>query len=68
VLERLGLIDAHASSADCQLAIGAIARALSRDAYAIEGALALFAALGPCRPQPACSSCTLSGRCPSASA
>jgi 3-methyladenine DNA glycosylase Tag len=64
VIERLGLIDADATPAAAQLAIGAIARALGHDPYAIEGTLSLFAAFGPCKPMPACAQCALADRCP----
>ncbi|MBV8082751.1 MAG: DNA-3-methyladenine glycosylase I [Candidatus Eremiobacteraeota bacterium] len=68
VFERLGLIEAGESPAAGQLVVGSIARALSRDPYAVEGACALFAAIGACRPQPRCTQCPLSDRCPHASA
>jgi 3-methyladenine DNA glycosylase Tag len=64
VVERLGLIDKDATPAAGQLAIGAIAQALGHDPYAIEGTLSLFAALGPCKPMPACGQCALADRCP----
>jgi 3-methyladenine DNA glycosylase Tag len=67
VVERLGLIGAEATPAHAQLAIGAIADALGRDPYAVEGTLSLFAALGPCRPMPACGQCALADRCPTGS-
>jgi 3-methyladenine DNA glycosylase Tag len=67
VVERLGLIGADATPAHAQLAIGAIADALGRDPYSVEGTLSLFAALGPCRPMPACSQCALADRCPTGS-
>jgi len=67
VVERLELIDRDAMAAAGQLAIGAIAQALGRDPYAIEGTLSLFAALGPCRPMPACTACALADRCPTGS-
>jgi 3-methyladenine DNA glycosylase Tag len=67
VVERLGLVDADAAPATAQLVIGSIADALGRDPYAIEGTLSLFAALGPCRPVPACAQCALADRCPTGS-
>ena len=67
VVERLELIDSGAAPAVAQLAIGAIAQALGRDPYAIEGTLSLFAALGPCKPMPACGQCALADRCPTGS-
>jgi 3-methyladenine DNA glycosylase Tag len=65
-LERLGGVDAGAAPAAAQIAIGAIAAQLGRDAYAVEALLALFAGLGPCRVQPQCGECPLSDRCPAA--
>ena len=67
VVERLGLISAETTPAQAQLTIGAIADALGRDPYAVEGTLSLFAALGPCRPMPACAQCALADRCPTGS-
>ncbi|HEV2908914.1 MAG TPA: DNA-3-methyladenine glycosylase I [Candidatus Eremiobacteraceae bacterium] len=64
VIERLGLIDPAASVATGQLLVGSVADALLRDPYAVEGLLALFAALGPCNPEPRCDACSLSTRCP----
>ena len=64
VIERLGLIDATATPATGQLLVGSVAEALLRDPYAVEGLLALFAALGPCNPEPQCGACALSTRCP----
>jgi 3-methyladenine DNA glycosylase Tag len=64
VAERLGIVESGAPSEVLQLEIGALAQALSRDPYAVEGALALFAALGPCRPEPQCEQCGLADRCP----
>ncbi|MBV8171142.1 MAG: hypothetical protein JO219_04330, partial [Candidatus Eremiobacteraeota bacterium] len=68
VIERLGLIAADTPAAEGQAFIGAIADVMSRDPYEVEGVIALFAALGPCRPQPLCAQCALADRCPSASA
>jgi len=67
VIERLGLTDATATAAEGQTLIGAIADVMSRDPYQVEGVLALFAARGPCAPQPHCVRCVLVERCPSAS-
>jgi 3-methyladenine DNA glycosylase Tag len=64
VVERLDLVDTRSTPAAGQLMIGAIAQALSRDAYAVEATLALFAALGPCRLDPRCPTCALCERCP----
>jgi len=64
VVDRLGLAQAENGDAQTQTIIGAIARKLCRDPYALEGALALFAALGPCRPIARCDTCPLSERCP----
>lgn len=64
VMERLGLVDPQTTPAQAQLVVGSLANALARDPYAVEGVLALFAALGPCSPQPQCARCALSERCP----
>ena len=66
VLERLDVV-AHADSpAAVQCFVGSIARAVGRDPYQIEAALALFASLGPCKREPECASCPLADRCPAA--
>ena len=64
VVARLGLVQDEAGDARIQMIIGAVARKLCRDPYSLEGALALFAALGPCRPVARCDRCPLSERCP----
>jgi len=64
VIERLDLVDTQSTPAAGQLMIGAIAQALSRDTYAVEATLALFAALGPCKVDPRCPTCALCERCP----
>jgi 3-methyladenine DNA glycosylase Tag len=64
VVDRLGLIQPSDGAAHAQLLLGAIARKLCRDPYALEGALAIFAALGPCKPSPRCDRCGIAQRCP----
>lgn len=64
VVERLELVVPQAVDAQIQTFVGALARKLCRDPYALEGSVALFAALGPCRPNPQCERCPLSERCP----
>lgn len=66
VVERLGFANADAAPAAVQKLIGAAAARLGRDPYAVEAALALFAAIGPCKKKPACDACELADRCPSA--
>ena len=67
VLARLGLSGDDFSDAAVQLRLAALADRSGEDAYAFEAELALFAGLGACRPQPACSACSLEERCPFAS-
>lgn len=66
VLERLGLVEPEAAISSVQTMIGAIASGAARDPYAVEAALVLFAACGPCRLKPRCDTCVLSERCPTA--
>ena len=65
-LTRLGLINAHVDGPALQLFVGTLAEATSKDAYAIEAALAIFAGVGPCRLDPRCSDCLLNETCPAA--
>ena len=64
VLERLGLVAPEMANPDVQAFVGALARKVCRDPYALEASIALFAALGPCRPNPQCERCPLSEHCP----
>lgn len=68
LLARLGFLNATASHAEVQKRIGTVAYADSRDPYALEGVLALFAGAGPCRAKPNCHDCALVERCPTGSA
>jgi len=65
-LTRLGLVQADVDGPALQLFIGTLAEATSKDAYAIEAALAIFAGVGPCRPEPRCNECLLNETCPAA--
>jgi hypothetical protein len=66
VVERLGFIGADAAAPTLQKLLGGAAQRLGRDPYALEGTLALFAGIGPCKKKPACDACELADRCPSA--
>jgi len=65
-LTRLGLLNADVGGPEVQLFVGTLAEATSKDAYAIEAALAIFAGVGPCRSDPRCSECLLNESCPAA--
>ncbi|MDQ6780043.1 MAG: DNA-3-methyladenine glycosylase I [Candidatus Eremiobacteraeota bacterium] len=62
LLERLQAL----GNGGVQAAVASLAQRNGRDAYAMEAALALFAGLGPCKPEPQCHACILSAMCPSA--
>lgn len=64
-LTRLGLMRADVDGSALQLFVGALAEAMGKEAYAIEADLAIFAGVGPCRPQPRCIDCVLNESCPS---
>lgn len=66
VIERLGFAVPETQGPSLQRLIGSTAVKLGRDPYAVEAVLALFAGIGPCKKLPACTTCALSDRCPSA--
>ena len=63
---RLGLVDPEIDGPGLQRFVGTLAEATSNDPYAIEAAIAIFAGVGPCRPEPHCSECMLNEDCPTA--
>ena len=66
VIERLGFTHADTPAPAVQRLVGAAAARLGRDPYAVEATLALFGGIGPCKKKPACDTCELADRCPSA--
>jgi hypothetical protein len=67
-LERLGFAGSDEPGPAFQLRVGQAAQRLGRDPYAIEGVLALFAGVGPCRKLPQCERCMLAQKCAYANA
>ena len=64
LLQRLGFVRSEADGSELQQFVAALAQAGSRDPYAVEAALALFASLGPCDVEPKCGECVLNEKCP----
>lgn len=68
LLARLGYVEREAPTQRVQSLIGSLAQSTSRDVYAVEASLALFAGEGPCRLKPHCDQCVLLERCPTGTA
>jgi len=67
LLRRLGYVN-DGRPQKVQEFVAALAQAGGKDPYAVEAALALFAAVGPCKADPSCAVCLLNEGCPSAAA
>jgi 3-methyladenine DNA glycosylase Tag len=67
ILSRLGLVDSTADAKTVQAFLVRVSDTSSLTPNGVEGTLAIFAGSGPCREQPRCEECPLSGRCPSSS-
>jgi 3-methyladenine DNA glycosylase Tag len=66
LLQRIGRAQESSPDAEVQRIVGSLAQRVGRDPYAVEAALAIFAAEGPCRAEPQCNGCEFAAQCPSA--